>query len=196
MSMASRSGPALPHGRRRRTRARYSPRLPRSRKRSGSGAHLPALPLRERTPHNDPRRAGVFFASTHGADRRALVVLRHRRGLVRPGGWVDALASAGTRAGTLSLVGGGSRSALWGTQLFADVLRTRLQVHAGSGPGGLGSGAPRPPRLGRGRADRVRPGRGGERAFPVARRGGALSRAPERSAPCTGWLSPSGEVSS
>src|SRR5882762_1634299 len=89
----------------------------------------------ERTPHNDPAAQGVFFGLTHGADRRALVYSVIEGVSFGLADGLDALASAGTRAGTLSLVGGGSRSALW-AQLLADVLQTSLRVHAGSEAGG------------------------------------------------------------
>src|SRR2546428_1105873 len=89
----------------------------------------------ERTPHNDPAALGVFFGLTHGTDRRALVYSAIEGVSFGLADGLDALASAGTRAGTLSLVGGGSRSALW-AQLLADVLQTSLRVHAGSEAGG------------------------------------------------------------
>jgi xylulokinase len=89
----------------------------------------------ERTPHNDPTAQGVFFGLTHGSDRRALVYSVIEGVSFGLADGLEALASAGTKAGTLSLVGGGSRSALW-AQLLADVLQTRLRVHAGSEAGG------------------------------------------------------------
>ena len=89
----------------------------------------------ERTPHNDPAAKGVFFGLTNGTDRRALVYSVVEGVSFGLADGLDALASAGTRAGTLSLVGGGSRSALW-AQLLADVLQTPLTVHAGGEAGG------------------------------------------------------------
>jgi xylulokinase len=95
----------------------------------------------ERTPHNDPAAQGVFYGLTHGVDRRALVYSAIEGVTFGLADGLDALASAGTRAGTLSLVGGGSRSALW-AQLIADVLQTPLRIHAG-GEAGAALGAAR-----------------------------------------------------
>lgn len=68
----------------------------------------------ERTPHNDPAACGVLFgldATTTRADigRAALegVAFALADGL-------DALEGAGPRVGTLSVIGGGSRSPYWG----------------------------------------------------------------------------------
>jgi xylulokinase len=108
--------------------------------RAGAPIFLPYL-SGERTPHNDPAAQGVFFGLTHGTDRRALVYSAIEGVTFGLADGLDALASAGTRAGTLSLVGGGSRSALW-AQLIADVLQTPLRVHAG-GEAGAALGAAR-----------------------------------------------------
>ena len=89
----------------------------------------------ERTPHNDPSALGVFFGLTHGTDRRALVYAVIEGVSFGLADGLDALGSGGTRAGVLSIVGGGSRSALW-AQLLADVLQTPLRVHAGGEAGG------------------------------------------------------------
>lgn len=107
----------------------------------------------ERTPHNDPAAQGVFFGLTHGVDRRALVYSVIEGVTFGLADGLDALASAGTRAGTLSLVGGGSRSALW-AQLIADVLRTPLQIHAG-GEAGAALGAARLAQLACGASERT-----------------------------------------
>jgi xylulokinase len=95
----------------------------------------------ERSPHNDPAALGVFFGLTHGTDRRALVhaVLEGVAFGLADG--LDALRAAGTEVGTLSLVGGGSRSDLW-AQLVADALRVPVRVHAG-GEAGAALGAAR-----------------------------------------------------
>ena len=95
----------------------------------------------ERTPHNDPNAMGVFFGLTHGTDRRALVYAVIEGVSFGLADGLDALGSGGTRAGMLSIVGGGSRSALW-AQLLADVLQTPLRVHAG-GEAGAALGAAR-----------------------------------------------------
>jgi xylulokinase len=107
----------------------------------------------ERTPHNDPAAQGVFFGLTHGVDRRALVYSVIEGVTFGLADGLDALASAGTKAGALSLVGGGSRSALW-AQLIADVLRTQLQIHAG-GEAGAALGAARLAQLACGAEERT-----------------------------------------
>lgn len=73
----------------------------------------------ERTPHNDPAACGVLFgmdATTTRADigRAALegVAFALADGL-------DALEASGPRVGTLSVIGGGSRSRYWGRILAA-----------------------------------------------------------------------------
>jgi len=95
----------------------------------------------ERTPHNDPAALGVFFGLTHGTGRAALVysVLEGVAFGLCDG--LEALRSAGTDVGVLSLVGGGSRSPYW-AKLIADVLGARLQTHAG-GETGAALGAAR-----------------------------------------------------
>jgi xylulokinase len=101
--------------------------------RAGAPLFLPYL-SGERTPHNDPAAVGVFYGLTHETDRRALVYSTIEGVSFGLADGLDALAWAGTKAGALSLVGGGSRSALW-AQLLADVLQTTLRVHAGSEAG-------------------------------------------------------------
>jgi xylulokinase len=84
----------------------------------------------ERTPHNDPAAQGVFFGLTHGTDRAALIYSVVEGVAFGLTDGVDALRAAGTSIGTLSLVGGGSRSPCW-AQLIADLLQVRLETHAG-----------------------------------------------------------------
>ncbi len=95
----------------------------------------------ERTPHNDSTIQGSFIGLVPGTDRAALVysvIEGVTFGLVDG---LDALRQAGTTVGTLSLVGGGSRSAYW-AQLIADLLQARLQTHTG-GETGAALGAAR-----------------------------------------------------
>ena len=95
----------------------------------------------ERTPHNDPAAQGVFFGLTHGTDRAALVYSAIEGVSFGLADGMDALRSAGTSVDTLSLVGGGSRSAFW-AQLIADLLDVRLETHTG-GETGAALGAAR-----------------------------------------------------
>ncbi len=94
----------------------------------------------ERSPHNDPAALGVFFGLSNGTDRKALgyAVMEGVAFGLTDG--LDALRDAGTRPGTLALVGGGSRSPLW-AQLLADAMAVPVEVHAGAEAGGaLGAG--------------------------------------------------------
>ena len=67
----------------------------------------------ERTPHNDPDAAGVFFGLTTGTTRAAmtLAVLEGVSFALADG--LDALEARGGRIPELTTIGGGSRSALW-----------------------------------------------------------------------------------
>ena len=89
----------------------------------------------ERTPHNDASAQGLFFGLNHDTDaaRLAWAVIEGVAFSMCDG--LAALQSAGTTVGTLSLVGGGSRSALWG-QLLASALNLELHVPAGGAAGG------------------------------------------------------------
>src|SRR2546427_121623 len=112
----------------------------------------------ERTPHNDPAALGVFFGLTHGTDRRALVYAVIEGVSFGLADGLDALGSGGTRAGVLSIVGGGPPSALWAPPL-ADVLQAPRRVHAAR-EAGVALGAARPGALGSaGVADFGRTGR-------------------------------------
>jgi xylulokinase len=100
----------------------------------------------ERTPHNDPHAKGVFFGLTASTDRGALaqsvlegVGLGLRQGL-------DALRNSGTAIESLSVVGGGSRSAYWG-RMLASILEVPLVYRQGATVGPA-VGAARLARLG------------------------------------------------
>ena len=99
----------------------------------------------ERTPHNDPDAKGVFFGLTHGSDRAALgrAVLEGVAYAFADG--QDALLAAGTAIDTVSVIGGGARSALWG-RILAAILDRPLTYHA-EGEIGPAFGAARLARL-------------------------------------------------
>lgn len=95
----------------------------------------------ERTPHNDPAAQGVFVGLTHATGRAALVYAVLEGVAFGLADGLAALEAAGTRARTLSLVGGGSRSPFW-AQMIADVLQVSVQAHQG-GETGAALGAAR-----------------------------------------------------
>nr|WP_247881378.1 xylulokinase [Skermanella sp. TT6] len=99
----------------------------------------------ERTPHNDPDAKGVFFGLTHDHGRADLAraVLEGVAYAFADG--QDVLAEAGTEIGTVSVIGGGARSRLWG-RILADVLGRPLTYHKG-GEVGPAFGAARLARL-------------------------------------------------
>jgi xylulokinase len=106
----------------------------------------------ERTPHNDPHAQGAFFGLTNETDAARLghaVIEGVAFGLADG---LHALQAAGTNVQRLSLVGGGSRSALW-AQLLADVLAVELVTAEGAEAGGA-MGAARLAWLALGRAER------------------------------------------
>lgn len=75
----------------------------------------------ERTPHNDPNAKGVFFGMTHETDRAALgqAVLEGVAFAFADG--QQSLIDAGTKIDTISVIGGGARSAYWG-KILASIL--------------------------------------------------------------------------
>jgi xylulokinase len=114
---------------------------------SGRLLFLPYL-SGERTPHNDPNASGVFVGLDHGTDRAALgrAVLE---GVAFAFGDAQAvLLEAGARIDQVSVIGGGSRSALWGT-ILASALQRPLVYRVG-GDVGPALGAARLARLGAG----------------------------------------------
>ncbi|HSK41833.1 MAG TPA: FGGY-family carbohydrate kinase, partial [Arenibaculum sp.] len=103
------------------------------RREPGALVFLPYL-SGERTPHNDPDAKGVFFGMTHETDRAALAraVLEGVAFAFADG--QDALERAGTRVGTLQVIGGGARSAYWG-RILASTLGRRLVYPVGADVG-------------------------------------------------------------
>lgn len=84
----------------------------------------------ERTPHDDPAAAGVWFGMD-GATRRgdlARAVLEGVAFALADG--LDALEARGGRIAQLSVIGGGARSALWG-RILATALDRELVFRAG-----------------------------------------------------------------
>ncbi len=73
----------------------------------------------ERTPHNDPHAKGVLFGMTHETDAVALAqaVLEGVAFAFRDG--MDALLDSGATLDTITVIGGGARSAYWGKILSA-----------------------------------------------------------------------------
>ena len=82
----------------------------------------------ERTPHNNPCAMGVFFGMTHETNRAALcrAVLEGVAFAFADG--QDALLSADAHIDSVSVIGGGARSPLWG-RILASVLERPLVYH-------------------------------------------------------------------
>ncbi|MGH0033671.1 MAG: xylulokinase [Myxococcota bacterium] len=100
----------------------------------------------ERTPHNDPRASGVFVGLDHETDRAALgrAVLE---GVAYA--FADAqavLRASGSRIDSVTVIGGGARSRLWG-RILAAVLDRPLVYRRGAEVGPA-LGAARLARLG------------------------------------------------
>jgi xylulokinase len=116
---------------------------------SGSEIFLPYL-SGERTPHNDPNAQGVLFGLNHESDAAAIaqavlegVALAFRDGM-------DALLASGAKIESISVIGGGARSAYWG-KILSSVLRRPL-TYRDSGAVGPAYGAARLARMGREKA--------------------------------------------
>ncbi len=101
----------------------------------------------ERTPHNDPHASGVFFGLTHdhGRGHLAQAVLEGVAFAFLDG--QRALLDGGAQIDSVTLVGGGSRSAAW-AQVLADTLGRTLDRRSGADVGAA-LGAARLARLAR-----------------------------------------------
>ena len=101
----------------------------------------------ERTPHNNPHACGVFFGLTHDHTRAHLAraVLEGVAFAFLDG--QQALLDGGARIDSVTLVGGGSRSAPW-AQVLADTLGRTLDRRSGADVGAA-LGAARLARLAR-----------------------------------------------
>lgn len=81
----------------------------------------------ERTPHNDPRAQGVFFGMTHETTRAELARAVLEGVAFGFADGVGVLRQAGGAPHEITVIGGGSRSALW-TRILASVLGETLLV--------------------------------------------------------------------
>ncbi|MCA8910034.1 MAG: xylulokinase [Rhodospirillaceae bacterium] len=90
---------------------------------------LPYL-MGDRTPHNDPLATGVFYGLTPDTDRAALALSVLEGVTFAFVDGMEALTDAGTVIETVSVIGGGARSAFWG-RMLASVLDLTLDYHDG-----------------------------------------------------------------
>jgi xylulokinase len=100
----------------------------------------------ERTPHNDPNAQGVLFGLVHETDAAAIgqAVLEGVAFAFRDG--MDALLATGAQIHSISVIGGGARSAYWG-RILSSVLDRPL-TYRDSGAVGPAYGAARLARMG------------------------------------------------
>jgi xylulokinase len=99
----------------------------------------------ERTPHNDPHAKGVLFGLTHESGPAAIAqaVLEGVAFAFRDG--IDALLASGAAIESISVIGGGARSAYWG-RVLSSVLRRPL-TYRDAGAVGPAFGAARLARM-------------------------------------------------
>jgi xylulokinase len=104
----------------------------------------------ERTPHNDPHAKGVLFGLTQESAPASIAqaVLEGVAFAFRDG--MDALLASGAAIESISVIGGGARSAYWG-RILSSVLRRPL-TYRDSGTVGPAFGAARLARMGAERA--------------------------------------------
>ncbi|MFZ7235034.1 xylulokinase [Avibacterium avium] len=88
----------------------------------------------ERTPHNDPYATGVFWGLSHNDSNITLAkaVLEGVSFALADG--IDVLHETGARAESISLIGGGTKSAYW-RQLLADITGRTLEYRTGGDVG-------------------------------------------------------------
>jgi len=78
----------------------------------------------ERTPHNDPAARGAWVGLDHDSDPgRLIMAVLEGVGFAFADG-MAALATAGTPIGDIAVIGGGTRSPLWGSVLAATLDRS------------------------------------------------------------------------
>lgn len=88
----------------------------------------------ERTPHNNPQAKGVFFGLTHqhGPAELARAVLEGVGFALADG--MDVVHACGVTPGSVTLIGGGARSAYW-RQMLADISGQQLDYRTGGDVG-------------------------------------------------------------
>ncbi|WP_312626818.1 xylulokinase [Scandinavium sp.] len=88
----------------------------------------------ERTPHNNPNAKGVFFGLTHqhGPAELALAVLEGVGFALADG--MDVVHDCGIKPDSVTLIGGGARSAYW-RQMLADISGIALEYRTGGDVG-------------------------------------------------------------
>lgn len=100
----------------------------------------------ERTPHNNPAAQGVFFGLTHATGQAEMAQAALEGVAFGLADGVQALRDSGAEIKTLSVIGGGSKSAYWG-KILASVFDIPL-IYRDSGSVGPAYGAARLARLG------------------------------------------------
>jgi len=88
----------------------------------------------ERTPHNNPQAKGVFFGLTHQHGQRELA-----RAVLEGVGYaladgMDVVHACGVTPKSITLIGGGARSAYW-RQMLADISGQQLDYRTGGDVG-------------------------------------------------------------
>ncbi|MGB9097683.1 xylulokinase [Erwinia sp.] len=88
----------------------------------------------ERTPHNNPEAKGAFWGLTHqhGTEHLARAVLEGVGFALADG--MDALHASGLQPRSITLIGGGARSAWW-RQMLADICGHPLEYRTGGDVG-------------------------------------------------------------
>ena len=88
----------------------------------------------ERTPHNNPQAKGVFFGLTHqhGPAELARAVLEGVGYALADG--MDVVHACGVKPESVTLIGGGARSAYW-RQMLADISGQQLDFRTGGDVG-------------------------------------------------------------
>ena len=99
----------------------------------------------ERTPHNNPLAQGVFFGLTPNSDKVALAQAALEGVAFGLADGLDALHDTGHRIETLTVIGGGARSAYWG-RILGSVFNQPL-IYREGGEVGPAYGAARLARL-------------------------------------------------